>query len=151
MIINKMNFYRETKQRKRIVELLESSKEHPTAYWLYEQMKHEFPNLSISTVYRNLRILKQQRRISALSFGSNFDRFDGRKTPHQHVICQRCGCVMDIHIDDLQKLQERAEERSSFIIEGLSLNFYGFCDECQKYSKSKRTMNGKSRIRKADQ
>ncbi len=144
MITNNNIEYRETKQRKRIVELLESSKEHPTAYWLYEQMKHEFPNLSISTVYRNLRILKQQRRITSLPFGSTFDRFDGRMTPHQHVICQQCGRVLDIHIDDLNQLKERVEEISRFIIEGLNMNFYGVCDECQEYPRSKRTGKDKA-------
>lgn len=144
MITNNKNYYRETKQRKRIVELLKSSKEHPTAYWLYDQMKHEFPNLSISTVYRNLKILKQQQRIAALPFGSTFDRFDGRMTPHQHVICQQCGRVLDIHIDDLQQLQKRAEEKSRYVIEGLSMNFYGFCAECQKHPESKRTRSNRA-------
>jgi Fe2+ or Zn2+ uptake regulation protein len=113
MIINKKKNYRETKQRQRILELLESTESHPNANWLYEHMKHDFPNLSISTVYRNLRILKKQGRIASLPFGPTFDRFDGKRVPHQHVVCQTCGKVMDIELDGLQKMRKSAEESSN--------------------------------------
>ena len=52
--------FRQSKQRNRILELLRSTDSHPTADWLYPQLKDEFPNLSFGTVYRNLATLIEQ-------------------------------------------------------------------------------------------
>ncbi|MDZ7797730.1 MAG: transcriptional repressor [Candidatus Marinimicrobia bacterium] len=52
--------YRKSKQRQRILAVLNSTRSHPTAAWLYDRLKPEFPSLSLGTVYRNLRILEEQ-------------------------------------------------------------------------------------------
>ena len=65
---------RNTKQRKHLLELLQSTKSHPNAFWLYEKMRPAFPHLSLSTVYRNLGILEDQGLIQRLSCGAAFDR-----------------------------------------------------------------------------
>jgi len=46
--------HRNTKQRKRILEKLKTTIAHPTAEWVYGQLKDEMPSLSLGTVYRNL-------------------------------------------------------------------------------------------------
>ena len=51
--------HRMTKQRKLILEVLRNTNTHPTADWIYEQVKKEIPNISLGTVYRNLRLLSE--------------------------------------------------------------------------------------------
>ena len=74
--------YRKSKQRQKILGLLKATKSHPTASWIYEKLKHEFPSLSLGNVYRNLSILVEQGCIQELKFGSTFDRYDGNVNPH---------------------------------------------------------------------
>ena len=54
--------YRRSKQRERILELLQSTEAHPTASWVFGKLRKKFPNLSLGTVYRNIGILI--RRVS---------------------------------------------------------------------------------------
>ena len=82
--------YRRSKQRERILELLQSTEAHPTASWVFGKLRKEFPNLSLGTVYRNIGILIQQGLLSRIAFGSTFDRLDANTKPHYHFICENC-------------------------------------------------------------
>ena len=55
--------YRKSKQRQKILEILKSTEMHPTATWIYDQLKKEYPSLSLGNVYRNLNILVEQGSI----------------------------------------------------------------------------------------
>ena len=64
----KEKVYRQSKQRNRILEVLRATDSHPTADWLYQQLKPEFPNLSLGTVYRNLTMLIKEGFIKKIHF-----------------------------------------------------------------------------------
>ncbi|MBI2341580.1 MAG: transcriptional repressor [Deltaproteobacteria bacterium] len=119
--------YRETRQRHKIFEILCSTKSHPTADWIYERVKKEFPKLSLGTVYRNLKILKEQSKIQELPFGDTYDRFDGNALPHPHFVCRKCGAVCDIELD-LPPISEASFKK--YKIEGYSVTYYGVCEKC---------------------
>jgi len=123
--------YRKTKQRERILELLQGTKAHPTAEWLYDKLKTEMPDISLGTVYRNLKVLIDQSEIQKLPFGSGFDRFDADMSPHYHLICEQCGSVEDLEIPFYKEINEQAQKSSSFKISGHRIEFYGICDHCQ--------------------
>jgi len=61
---------RKSRQRDRILEVLRQTQSHPTAKWLFDRVRKQFPNLSLGTVYRNLGILVKQGLVSRLEFGS---------------------------------------------------------------------------------
>ena len=121
-----------TKQRAALLELLHSTKEHPTAAWLYENMRRTFPSTSLGTVYRNLSVLAEQGKIRVLHNGSGFDRFDGDVSEHNHVICTVCKKVIDVAsgISAGTKAEESAEKESGFKIFSHRLDFYGICPDC---------------------
>jgi len=102
-------FIRKTKQRDLILKVLRSTDTHPTADWIYEQVKKEMPNISLGTVYRNLGKLAKSGEITELSFGSKYSRFDGNADDHYHFICTSCEKVIDIKgcpVDkDLEKVR----------------------------------------------
>ncbi|MGB9613798.1 MAG: Fur family transcriptional regulator, partial [Candidatus Margulisiibacteriota bacterium] len=100
---------RESKQKRAIIEFLRSTKSHPTADQIYVKLKKQFPKLSLSTVYRNLNILRDQGRILELSFGSTFDRFDATTTPHPHFICQKCNQIYDFDLPPAINLNKVAQ------------------------------------------
>ena len=124
------NKYRNSKQRQRILEILRSTESHPTASWVYDQLRKEFPSLSLGNVYRNLKILVEQGRIFELKFGSTFDRYDGNLNPHYHFICDICGTIKDLDMEHEQDLNSRVERLTNFRVDHHRLEFYGQCDEC---------------------
>ncbi len=123
---------RKTKQRQRILEVLRDTNTHPTADWIYSQVKSEFPKLSLGTVYRNLRLLKEQGEILELDFGSTFSRFDGVCEDHYHFVCRQCGAVFDVNMPVDDNLNKKAARTTHFNVECHRLVFYGTCKECRK-------------------
>ena len=123
---------RNTRQRQRILEVLRGSKSHPTADWIYGQVKCEFPKLSLGTVYRNLKLLKENGEIRELDFGSTFSRFDGVCEDHYHFVCRKCGRVFDVNMTVEANLNKKAEKATHFNVECHRLEFYGLCKGCSK-------------------
>ena len=66
-----------SKQREALLTLLRSTRSHPSADWLYENLRKEFPNISLGTVYRNLAQLAENGDILKISTSANKEHFDG--------------------------------------------------------------------------
>jgi Fur family peroxide stress response transcriptional regulator len=47
---------RDTRQRQAILEILRHTDSHPTADWVYDEVRKVIPNISKGTVYRNLKL-----------------------------------------------------------------------------------------------
>ena len=101
--------YRRSKQRDRLLELLQSTETHPTADWLYDRLKREFPRLSLGTVYRNLSILLEQGLIHKIHFGSTHDRFEARVMPHYHLICEDCHKIFEFEDSEVEAMEFQLE------------------------------------------
>ena len=128
----KESTYRATKQRQKILELLTNTKEHPTAEQVYSKLKGKFPRLSLGTVYRNLRILKEQGQIWELDFGTGLSHFDAIVHSHYHFICKNCHKIYDIRIPAIKELDDRVRTVTGFRIYSHRLEFFGLCDTCNK-------------------
>ena len=73
---------RTTKQKEAILRVLGGTNTHPTAEWIYEEVKKEIPNISLGTVYRNLRLLGESGEILQLDLCGSLSRFDCRTANH---------------------------------------------------------------------
>ncbi len=127
-----MNYSR---QREALLRVLRSTRSHPTAYWVYEELRKEIPNISLGTVYRNLAKLAQNGDILKLDITSDKEHFDGFTHHHAHFVCNECGEVLDAQIPELEDLRNRTEQSLGCSIESQSLTFYGVCSECSKSEK----------------
>ena len=85
-----------SRQRQLILDYLKSTTSHPTAEQIYAELKPQNPALSLSTVYRNLRLLADDGIILRLDTGESTDRFDADLSEHHHFICTKCGQVTDV-------------------------------------------------------
>ncbi len=122
---------RMTRQRQTILEILRSTSSHPTADWIHAQARKRISNISLGTVYRNLKVLKEMGEIVELDYGSTFSRFDGNPISHYHFVCEECGRVYDIDLPVDQGLEEKVRQRTGFEIRSHRTEFYGLCLECQ--------------------
>lgn len=122
---------RYSKKREAILQTLMSTTCHPSAEWIYLQLKGQYPDLSLGTVYRNLAQFKNQGTIVCVGTVNGVERFDGNVRPHSHFVCTSCGDVQDLH--ELQipdDLCQRASDQTGGIAESCWLSFYGRCANC---------------------
>ena len=122
-----------SKQRESIKNFLVTRYDHPTAETVYLNIRKEFPNISLGTVYRNLSLLADLGEIQKLSSFGGADRFDARTTPHCHFMCTKCGRVMDVfseHIDE--SLESIASDFKDGQISDYKARFFGICNDCLK-------------------
>ncbi len=119
-----------SRQRDAIRQNLVHRYDHPTAETVYLDIRREFPNVSLGTVYRNLSLLSDLGEIQKITTGAGPDRFDGNPKPHCHFQCQVCNCVMDIPFENQEELNTRANKDFPGVIQGNSIQFYGLCPDC---------------------
>ncbi|AFM42653.1 Fe2+/Zn2+ uptake regulation protein [Desulfosporosinus acidiphilus SJ4] len=120
-----------TPQRQAILEFLLGTTSHPTADEIYHHVKAKFPGVSLGTIYNTLNMLKVHGHLLELSYGDMSSRFDGNPQNHYHIVCSKCGKVVDFHRPLIDIAQE-AQEKSGFTILGHRLELYGICPECNK-------------------
>jgi Fur family peroxide stress response transcriptional regulator len=122
--------YKRSRQRERILSILQNTDTHPTASWVYDELKKEFNNLSMGTVYRNINILVDQNLVQKIEAGSSFDRFDANTEIHYHFICRDCGCIDDLPLNKMVDLNEMVNRETGYQAESHRLDFYGTCPAC---------------------
>ena len=130
IIDKERNMVKKSFQREAIRQNLLSRYDHPTADMVYNSVREELPNISLGTVYRNLRFLVDQGDALSLKLGDGREHFDGHVEPHYHFICSQCGAVEDIFMDEL-KICEQASKHCSGEIHGHRTYFYGLCNNCK--------------------
>lgn len=121
-----------SRQREAIKKYLSNTTSHPTAEIIYENIRLSYPKISLGTVYRNLNLLVQQGEILKVSCGDGSDHFDGNTSPHNHFICECCGCVSDLDMEPIEHIQEIASANFNGKIKGHVTYFFGTCPKCLK-------------------
>ena len=86
---------RNTKQKSLILEIVNQSFTHPTAYMIHQECMKTLPNISLGTVYRNLNTLVESGKIQRLEVPGHIDRYD-KVQAHDHFICLKCGNIIDL-------------------------------------------------------
>ncbi len=125
--------YRLTPQRLALLKIIAESKNHPDAEQIYEQMKADFPSTSLATIYKTLTLLKEMGEVLELNFATVGSHYDGNKPyPHPHVICTRCGQILDPESADLAEISREMARRTGYQITHHQLNFFGLCPQCQQ-------------------
>ncbi len=118
---------RYSKQREALLQLLRSTKTHPDAESLYLNLKTDHPNISLGTVYRNLKQLAEMGEILEFNVGA-VSHFDGDTSLHYHLVCEDCKKIYDIQKEDVSVTVKNGE---GFWVSGVDLLLNGLCPNCQ--------------------
>ncbi|WP_077615406.1 peroxide-responsive transcriptional repressor PerR [Caenibacillus caldisaponilyticus] len=121
-----------TPQRHAILEYLIVSMSHPTADEIYKALESRFPNMSVATVYNNLRVFKKVGLVKELTYGDSSSRFDFATSDHYHIICESCGKIVDFHYPGLDEVETVAEHVTGFSVNHHRMEVYGTCPDCQE-------------------
>ncbi|SER06220.1 Fur family transcriptional regulator, peroxide stress response regulator [Granulicatella balaenopterae] len=130
-----------TPQREAILNFLAESDKHPTADDIYQALSEEYKQMSVATVYNNLRLFTSYGFVKEMTYGDNASRFDFSSTEHYHVICEKCGCIEDLFYPILSDVEEIAEELTGFKVTHHRMEVYGICPRC-----ATEKMNSRGRV-----
>ena len=120
------------RKRDAILQCVRATNVHPSADWVFAQLKPSIPDLSLGTVYRNLALFRQQGLITSLGTVQGVERFDGNTDPHVHFICDNCGNVLDLATMQMPaSLTEEARTCCGGTVTGCCLTFTGRCATCK--------------------
>ncbi|MGG1520027.1 peroxide-responsive transcriptional repressor PerR [Paenibacillus oryzisoli] len=126
---------RMTPQRHAILSYLLDSMTHPTADDIYRSLESKFPNMSVATVYNNLKVFIESGLVRELTYGDSSSRFDADMTDHYHAVCDVCGKISDFEYPRLSDMEQTAAEQTGFRVGGYRLEVYGICPACADSTK----------------
>lgn len=118
---------RNTKQKDLVLEIVNNSYNHPTAYMVYEECIKVIPNISLTTVYRNLNTLVEDGKIRRIDISNLAARYDNILN-HDHFQCIKCGNVYDV---DSIKIKHD-EVIDGHIVTSAKISYKGICSDCLK-------------------
>ena len=121
-----------TSNRLALMRLIAASEGHPNAAQLWEQLRVQFPTISLATVYKTLALLKEEGEVFEIDLRTD-SRYDGNKPyPHPHLICSQCGNIIDGDaVSFLASIKQEIEEKFDFQVAQTQLVFFGLCSDCQ--------------------
>ena len=119
-----------TPQRLAILEQLKLRKDHPSAEMIFQELKDEFPSLTLATVYNTLEKLRTSGLCIEVNPLHASARYDGNTAAHQHAVCINCQRVVDVH-DASVSIEPPEWLSKEFTLVNQNVIFYGLCKECQ--------------------
>ena len=122
-----------TKHGKMIADVVLASSDHPTAEEIYNRIRQAGGRISLATVYNNLKTLVEEGILRKVTIDGSPDRVD-RNTPHDHLICARCGRLSDVHLGDLTRI---IQEKAGLAILSYDIQVSYLCDACQEAAPQK--------------
>lgn len=126
-----------TPQREAVLlTLLRKKNGHFTPYELFLQAKESCPELGLATVYRALKLFTRVGLVREVKIekGMTFYEYqDPDVEPHYHLICKRCGCIVEVASSLSQRFTRRMiENETGFLVTECSCCFYGYCANCRE-------------------
>ena len=123
--------WRLTAQRRAVAEVLVGEHVHLTADEVRERAVGRLPEISRATVYNTLHELVEMGELLEVSIGGGAKLYDPKaQEPHQHLICDTCGLVRDVHVRNERALTLAPAERHGFTVVAVDVTFRGACATC---------------------
>jgi Fur family transcriptional regulator, ferric uptake regulator len=115
-----------TRQRRVILRLLAEAGDHPDALELYNRAVAEDATVSLTTVYRTLKLLEEKGEIHRHAFEGGPARFESADAGHHdHLIDVETGQVIEFHSEKIEALQREIARGLGYDIVRHRLELYG--------------------------
>ena len=125
--------YRLTPQRMMILSAIENSDDHISAEEIYTQVAARYPHINISTVYRTLELLEGLGLVTETNLGEGRARYHpANKGRHHHLVCQKCGAIIDLDESVLASLKGILLREYKFNADLRHLAIFGQCANCSQ-------------------
>lgn len=125
------------RKRTAILTCLRQSKAHPSAEDIYHSLQQEHSDISLASVYRNIKLFKDEGLIISLGTVNGVERLDGCVEPHVHFACNSCGAVLDVPEAAVPLSIARSTEESLHCrVDDTRLVMTGICEKCLQKSEN---------------
>jgi Fur family ferric uptake transcriptional regulator len=124
-----------TSQRDDIAKIFFQADKHLSVEELHAAVKKVNPRVGYATVYRTLKLLKECGLADERHFDDGQARYEPAAAEHQHhdhIICERCGKIVEFNSEELEKLQDRIARFLGFVVSRHRMELYGICAECRE-------------------
>ena len=123
-----------TRQRDVILDAFLSSDRHLSIEELYLKLRAKHPNIGYATVYRTLKLFAESGIAREIQFGDGQTRYEhvNEGEHHDHLVCTRCGTIIEFENEAIENLQDEVAARHDFLIETHKLELYGICAKCRR-------------------
>lgn len=126
------NRHKVTAQRLAICKFILSRKDHPMAEQIYQELRIEYPTISLGTIYKTLHLLKELGLIQELGFNEGSIRYDPDMELHINMVCSKCGKISDYKTENVKKLWSAITSDLGIKPKGQRIDLYYECDDCKK-------------------
>ncbi|MCA9395214.1 MAG: transcriptional repressor [Candidatus Omnitrophica bacterium] len=134
--------FRMTQPRREIMKVLESTEGHLTAEDIYLQVHEIYPNIGLTTVYRNLEFLNEHGIVAKICFQHGKAKYElaEQYSPvghHHHLVCDECTKIINYNdfmqeeVEFLETVERGLSRRYKFRITHHEIQFNGLCQDCQ--------------------
>lgn len=122
-----------TSQRDTILNVFVDAGRHLSAEELYARVKKSHPGIGYATVYRTLKLLAEAGLAQERRFEDGFTRYEhaSQDAHHDHLICTRCGAIIEFENESIEALQHDVARKNRFKVQSHKLELYGLCAGCQ--------------------
>mgnify|MGYP001607470339 CR=1 FL=1 len=128
--------FKMTNQRVIILDYLKENYNHPSVEEIFGFVKNKLPRISKKTVYSNLQFLCNEGLIQDVRV-KGVQRYEPQSNPHHHLICRKCGKILDIQSEELlSHAMKVGKTFRNFFVESTDINFYGICKKCKEGNKN---------------
>jgi Fur family ferric uptake transcriptional regulator len=124
----------ESKVRDLVVETFLASGEHLDLSAILERVRRKNAAVGFATVYRTMRLLEEAGLAQSRDFGSGTTLYEPShgRAHHDHLVCERCGRIVEFVNDNIEKLQSKVAKDHGFELRRHRLELFGLCKSCSK-------------------
>jgi Fur family ferric uptake transcriptional regulator len=117
-----------TQQRELIVDQFLRSHDHVSIDELLARIRKRNKRVGYATVYRTLKLLVDSGIAHQRQFGDGQARYEIAGDHHDHLICSKCGLILEFEDDEIERLQDKIAERlGGFEVIRHRHELYGLC------------------------
>ena len=124
---------RTSRKRDAMLQVMQGTKSHPSAQWVYDTLRPQYPDISLGTVYRNIKFFIDNGDIISVGNVNGQERYDTCTVPHTHFICMGCEAVIDLEENgEIAEVCKKTEDTIRGEVFSHSIVFKGLCESCVK-------------------
>ncbi len=121
-----------TRQREAVLDVFLDASGHISGEDLYRRVREKHPSIGYTTVYRTMKLLCEAGLAIERHFDDGFTRFEIQHEHHDHLVCTRCGKIIEFECQMIEDTQERIAARYGFRLLRHRHELYGHCRDCQE-------------------
>jgi len=123
---------RHTRQRDAILDAFLEATGHITSEEIYERARQKHPSIGYTTVYRTMKLLCDAGLANERRFEDGVARYEIRHEHHDHLVCVRCGKIVEFECHMIEGAQNDIADRYGFQVLRHRHELYGHCESCRK-------------------